>query len=593
MNTINLKLLSIILMVWANSTVALCQKNDWQTDSTYINTHLFDNPDSVLNLCNSWLRSTRKGTKKYALLLSRKAVVDDIQGRPGEAVDGFMNAIEIQTEKKDSAQLSFSYNNLGICQFYMYRYDEAIRNYRSSARIDSLMNDLKGWSGTMLNIAIIYSNQDRWDDALFIYDDVLGLMHEVNDFSLDGSIYSNRAKILVLQKDYKGALLSLKKARSAILEGSDPSPKMTMEVIASNANLGLLRFDEALAAARRGIKYDSGNSYPERRSHLYECMSHAFYAKSMIDSANYYNDLFQEIRDSLFTSETQAELSEIQTKYGLVKRNKELAESKLKQAQYKNKSIRNARDASENREQRNLFIAITAVLVIVGLLLWIVLQKRRTERMLLREKLRSKEQLVEQKEAFLGEIHHRVRNNLQMVSSMLAMQERSLGDRNLTSILEASRSRIETMSLIHERLYKNTSGRSVAINEYVQQLTDQILVAYSDQEVEVDYNIADIQLHIDSIVPIALILNELITNSLKYAFQEGSGRIGISIEEKESQLVLDYYDSGPGFKEVEPGFGSQLMQSLSRQLKAKRQQGSEPDGFHQKFYLSQYKKAEE
>ncbi|XOV68475.1 MAG: histidine kinase dimerization/phosphoacceptor domain -containing protein [Fluviicola sp.] len=583
----------LFLLLLVSTTHAFSQSNDWKTDSTYINTHLFDQPDSALILCKKWIEKSKKGSLRYAQLLSRKSVIDDVQGRPGDAVNGFLEAIAIQTRKKDSVELSYSYNNLGVCQFYMYRYEDAITNYRNSARIDSLMNDLRGWAGTMLNIAIIYSNQNKPREALYIYDEMLTVMHEINDFSLDGSIYSNRAKIQVLQKNYQGALNSTQKARKSILSGNDPSSKMTLEVITSNANMGMLRFDEALRAAKRGIQYDPGNNYPERRSHLYECISHAYYAKSMIDSANYYNDLYQEIRDSLFTSETQEQLSEIQTKYGLAKRNKELAESKLQQVKYKNKSIKNAREASESREQRNLFIAIAAILVVIGLLMWIVLQRRRTESALLEQKLHSKEQLVEQKEAFLGEIHHRVRNNLQMVSSMLAMQERVLEDKNVNAILESSRSRIETMSLIHERLYKNTSGRTVELDDYVRQLSDQIVGAYTEKHITMEYQIEKIRLHIDTMVPLALILNELITNSLKYAFPNGDGCIRIQVSEKSDQLILDYSDSGKGFSDAPKGFGSRLMQSLSRQLKAERKQSTEADGFHQKFYISQYKKSEE
>lgn len=593
MKTTSLRATVTLFILVVSSLPAFGQGDSWKEDSLYINTHLFDQPDSALVLCNKWLQKSGKGSVKYAQLRSKIAVIDDIQGRPDKAVKGFLEAIAIQSEKNDSVGLSYSYNNLGICQFYMYRYDEAIENYRNSAQIDSLMKDLKGWSGTMLNIAIIYSNQNKTDEALSIYDNVLQLMHNADDYSLDGSVYSNRAKLQVVGKDYGGALKSVAKARPFVLKGSDPSPKMTLEVIASNANMGLSRFDAALNSGRRGIAYDAGNNYPERRSHLYECMSHAFYAKAMIDSANHYNDLYQQIRDSIFTSDMQSELSEIQTKYGLVKRNEQLVTSQLKQARYKNKSIKSAREASESREERNLFMAIAAVLVVIGLLLWLILQRRRSERALLQEKLHSKEQLVAQKEAFLGEIHHRVKNNLQMVSSMLAMQGRTVEDQETSNALEASRSRIETMSLIHERLYKYADGRTIQLNDYVKELTGQILDSYTDRTITVDYQVQKMALHIDSVVPLALILNELITNSLKYAFTEPKGSIGIVLQEQNNELILDYWDSGDGFEANDIGFGSRLIQSLSRQLKAKREQGVEANGFHQKFYISQFKKAAE
>ncbi len=594
MNYYTPKTFIFLLLIFA-STQVLGQSRSWSKDSVYVNQHLYDQPDTVVFIADYWLKNSRKGTRKYAYLRSRKAVADDIQGRSSEAAEGFLEAIKIQEKLKDSIELSFSYNNLGICYFYQYRYDDAIANYRNSARIDSLMNDLKGWSGTMINAAIIYSNQDKNQAALNIYNSILTMMNEINDHSLDAAIYSNSAKLFILEKDYSQGLRRLNKVRGEILSGKDPSPKMTLEVSTANAQLGLGRFDEALNAARRGLSYDVGKDYPERRVHLYECLSHAFYAKAQIDSGNYYNDLYQSYRDSLFTLETQEQLSEIQTKYGLAKRNEELAASRLKQVKYKNKSIKDARDASESREQRNLFIAIAAVFIIVGLLLFIVLQKRRSERALLQENLNSQEQLVAQKEAFLGEIHHRVRNNLQMVSSMLAMQQMTATEEDTKAILESSRSRIETMSLIHERLYKKSTGRTIELKDYVEQLTNQIVGAYSNKSIEVRFDVDDLHLHIDSVVPLALILNELLTNSLKYAFgDDAQGKIKVSLKEINQQLVLDYSDSGEGFDaEKGAGFGSRLLQSLSRQLKATRETEHLDDGFHQKFYIQQYKKTEE
>ncbi|GAB5418044.1 MAG: hypothetical protein Crog4KO_31240 [Crocinitomicaceae bacterium] len=585
----------IFLLLVMASTQVFGQSRNWSKDSVYLNQHLYDQPDTALYISDYWLSKTQKGTRKYAYLRSRKAVADDIQGRSSKAAEGFLEAIKIQEKIKDSIELSFSYNNLGICYFYQYRYDDAVSNYRNSARIDSLMNDLKGWSGTMINAAIIYSNQNKNKQALNIYNNILAMMNEVNDHSLDAAIYSNSAKLFILEKNYSEGLRRLNKVRGEILSATEPSPKMTLEVSTANAQMGLGRFDEALKSARRGLSYDVGNDYPERRVHLYECMSHAFYAKAMIDSGNYYNDLYQSYRDSLFTLETQEQLSEIQTKYGLAKRNEELAASRLKQVKYRNKSIKDARNASESREQRNLFIAIAAVFIIVGLLLFIILQKRRSERALLQENLNSQEQLVAQKEAFLGEIHHRVRNNLQMVSSMLAMQQMTSGEEGTKAILESSRSRIETMSLIHERLYKKSTGRTIELKDYVEQLTDQIVGAYSNKSIEVSYDVDDLRLHIDSVVPLALILNELITNSLKYAFGDSiQGKIRVSLKEVNQQLVLDYSDSGEGFDPDEgTGFGSRLLQSLSRQLKAKRETAQKDDGFHQKFYIRQYKKTEE
>jgi two-component system, sensor histidine kinase PdtaS len=281
----------------------------------------------------------------------------------------------------------------------------------------------------------------------------------------------------------------------------------------------------------------------------------------------------------LFVQETQEQLSTIQTKYDLVKKDEELAQSKLRQVQY-----------------RNWIIAIVSLFVILTLILFLYLEKRRSEKRLLNEQLHTQEKLVEQKEAFLGEIHHRVKNNLQMVSSMLALQQMASKEESVQGVLEASRSRIETMSLIHERLYQNSGDRIIDLEKYVQELTQQIESAYTGPcSVQFSFNVCPIQLHIDTVVPLALILNELITNSLKYAFVgKEQGSIHIAIFDQKEGLLLDYADSGIGFDpEVNKGFGSKLLASLSRQLKATTTYELRKDGFHILMQITRLKRHEE
>jgi two-component system, sensor histidine kinase PdtaS len=570
-------LFCIVLLVSIASVFS--QSASIKKELTYLNNNLYENPDSALVVCERALDKTKKGSKEYAILLARRAVINDIKGRADLAVKDFLNAIQIQEKMKDTAELSYSYNNLGVCYFYQYRYPEAIKNYNKSAELDSLQKNISGWAGTQLNIAIIYSNQSKIAEAQQIYDMVLNRMAQINDFSLHPSIYSNSAKLYILEKNYKKALEMTELARPGMMKSKDPSPKMTLEVIASTAYMGLGNFDASLTAAKRGIAYDPEKNYPERRMHLYECLSHVFFAKTEIDSANYYNDRFQELRDSLFVQETQEQLSTIQTKYDLVKKDEELAQSKLRQVQY-----------------RNWIIAIVSLFVILTLILFLYLEKRRSEKRLLNEQLHTQEKLVEQKEAFLGEIHHRVKNNLQMVSSMLALQQMASKEESVQGVLEASRSRIETMSLIHERLYQNSGDRIIDLENYVQELTQQIESAYTGPcSVQFSFNVCPIQLHIDTVVPLALILNELITNSLKYAFVgKEQGSIHIAIFDQKEGLLLDYADSGIGFDpEVNKGFGSKLLASLSRQLKATTTYELRKDGFHILMQITRLKRHEE
>ena len=544
-------------------------------------------------ICENGLEKAAPGSLEYATLLSRKAVVLDIQGKTESAVGLFHEAIALQQQLNDSTGLSYSYNNLGISCFYMFRYDEAIRYYRLSAEIDSLQKDYTGWAGTMINIAVIYSNGSEPEKAQEIYDNLLSRLKEINEDHLIAVIYSNSAKLHVLKKEYQEALEKCEKARPILLEDSNPASIMTLEVVSSNTYLGLKDFPNALKAAKRGLSYDPEEQYTERRMHLYECLSHAYYALQNIEKGNEYNTHYQFLRDSLFTIETQEQLSEIQTKYDLAEKERELFDTQLREAEYRNEANEKAKIASENAAQRNLFIAIAAIAGIIGLGLFIIVRIRQSEQRILRTELEANELLVRQKENFLHEIHHRVKNNLQMVSSMLAIQAGEVADLTTKEQLAASKNRIETMSLIHERLYQKTEEETIDIETYLKELLHQINAAYPiDNQVNMNWEIQKLELHLDTVIPLALIINELITNSFKYAFSnENKPEIGIRIYETAATLHLEYWDNGPGNDQHSTGFGTRLISSLSRQLKGKWNKEVKSNGFFHNFSFGKYKKS--
>lgn len=586
----------LLLLGIVGSAISAAQEREVQSALDYLESSLYENLDSSLKICEDALLLADPKTKAYSTLLSRRAVIQDLKGNSELAVKGFLEAIQLQKSLNDSVGLSYSYNNLGISYFYMYRYEEAIRYYRKSAQIDSLQSDISSWAGTMVNIAIIYSNTEKIQEAQEIYDMILKKMTLMGDERLNGVIYSNSAKLYVLDGQYDKALKKTKLARPYIMESSDPATMMTLEVITSNSRLGLEQFQEAVQAARQGLSYDPEKSFIERRMHLYEALSHAFYALGAIDSGNYYNDNYQLVRDSLFTLESQQQLSEIQTKYDLAQKEQELIQSELQKEQYKNQVTVKSRDALESKAERNLFIALAALFVIIGLILFYSIRLRRKEKALLKQELLLQQKLLEQKEDFMREIHHRVKNNLQMVSSMLAIEAITVEDEAQKTILESSKSRIETMSLIHEKLYKNSSTPSLPLDNYIEELIDQIQISYAvNQSIRFESNIQSLNLHIDTTIPLALILNELITNSLKYAFTDTSkGIITIEIQDEHDELVLTYGDGGKGYDlGKESGFGSRLINSLTRQLKGKIDSKSIDEQFYWYFRFGNVKKSEE
>jgi two-component sensor histidine kinase len=159
-----------------------------------------------------------------------------------------------------------------------------------------------------------------------------------------------------------------------------------------------------------------------------------------------------------------------------------------------------------------------------------------------------------EKEVLLREVHHRVKNNMQIISSILNMQSRSIEDPKLREVLQESQNRIHSMALIHENLYSNEGLSDIKFNNYVQSLTGNIARTYANQQARVrfEYDIIDANLPMDLAIPCGLIINELISNSFKYAFQGRSqGNIFISfhpLEASEGQYKLTVKDNGIGIK---------------------------------------------
>jgi two-component sensor histidine kinase len=190
-----------------------------------------------------------------------------------------------------------------------------------------------------------------------------------------------------------------------------------------------------------------------------------------------------------------------------------------------------------------------------------------------------------EKEVLLQEIHHRVKNNLQIISSLLSLQSDVVDNDEAVAILRDSRSRVNTMAVIHEKLYRSSDLGSVDYKDYVEELVEQLKIAHStpptsttsltanEQRPKIEFSIPSIMLTLNTAIPLGLLLNEILTNSFKYGRDdEGKLEIYINIEEIEPlSFVIEIGDFGLGFAEeiFETGqntLGVQLIRDLTSQL---------------------------
>lgn len=180
---------------------------------------------------------------------------------------------------------------------------------------------------------------------------------------------------------------------------------------------------------------------------------------------------------------------------------------------------------------------------------------------------------LKEKEILLKEVHHRVKNNLQVISSILNLQTSYVKDPNTLNILKESQDRIKSMSFIHENLYQTKNFSSIKFSDYIVNISKNLVHSYQifDNFVDIKYDFDEVDLNLDQAIPCGLIVNELISNALKHAFDEKGGTLKISVKLMGNNVSLGVEDDGKGIAkdfdlEKTESLGLQLVHTLVDQL---------------------------
>ena len=198
-----------------------------------------------------------------------------------------------------------------------------------------------------------------------------------------------------------------------------------------------------------------------------------------------------------------------------------------------------------------------------------------TSKLEVRDKQRKEH--LEEKNIMIQEIHHRVKNNLAVVSGLLELQMRAVGDEKLNEAMQKSANRIMSIAKVHQMLYQSEDFNKIPFKQYVDELADVILGNMNSEMKHIDFqNQVDVAyLSINHGVPLGIIFNELITNSIKYAFKDSDkNKILITVSEKDNRIHVCYRDNGPGIENFKTAstksLGFSLINSLLAQIDAEK-----------------------
>lgn len=484
-----------------------------------------------------------------AQCLNNKAVVLIDQGDYHGGLTLHLEVLRVREKTGDPDELGYSCNYISEDLYFLERSEESVRYAERAIAHFKTSGNQEGLAIAYENIAWSIMEGGDKAEALSYIEKAIAIGEQIdmrpNKF---GSLFNSKGNVLRSLERYEEALVAF---QAAYKIASDLNSNGAMAATFGNIGdvyLLMERYEEALLYREKAVKMkeESGNfiNYSENLTQL----STIYKKVGDFENALLYQEKVLAFRDSTFNKEKEAITQELTAKYETEKKEEQLA---------------------QNEREQNFLYAILGMLLLGGaLLVWAFLQKQRSNKILT--------ELNEQKAFLIKEVHHRVKNNLQVISSLLQFQSRSIHNKDVKAALLDSQSRVESMSLIHKKLYRGDHLAAIEMKGYLSNLAETLVDAYSDEDdVRVLVEMDTYELDVDQAIPLGLIANELMTNSLKYAFPDGrKGAIKIQLSRQNDDLVLSVADNGVGkaaapLPATDGGFGSELIDMLTLQLKGK------------------------
>lgn len=417
------------------------------------------------------------------------------------------------------------------------------------------------------NIAAVMNQQNRAREAQSFLQEILEKYPGTKKGFINSQTYSLLLAICTNLKEYEKAAIYSKKlvAASAQIMGNITSQLLVYPV--------LIKYFIVTKQHKEARKYLESLKNLGEGAGLIPCLRDVHYRWFQVDSAqgNYLSAishyrLYNMYHDSLYNESKNKEISKLHIQFETEKKEKDI---ELLQEQ----GLLQKTELYQASILRNVTLGGVALLVIIiGLLFNRYSLKQKTNKEINQKNI-SLQHLVNEKEWLLKEVHHRVKNNLQTVLSLLESQSRRLIGNEALHAIQESQNRVYAMSLIHKKLYQSTNVASINMEDYLRDLIQHLCESFGQSgSIRFSLELESIDLDVSQAVPVGLIVNEAITNSIKYAFSEKShaSEIVVSLKMTGDTVDLTISDNGKGMtenqKENPQSLGLKLMKGLTEDI---------------------------
>lgn len=455
----------------------------------------------------------RQPDRALASCYNTIALVYESIGDFQDALDYHRKALLVRKSIMFQRGEALSYHDIGEAHRSLESYDSALSNLFRALAIKTALRDDLGSSSTLNSIGRVYLDLNKLAAAEQYLLKSLAIARRSNDKPRQAVILNDLSRLKIMRNKFGEAASYLKEAET------------------------LIRETKLIDNLRQNL---------ELKVKLYK--SQGAYAKALIAS----EELFI-IKDSLLNAVKAKSLKSLEIKYETERKEQQIIlleqRDKISQTQLVNKQA----------QIKWLYIVLILVFVIASLTYYNFLVVRKNKKRI---------------ETLHKELHHRVKNNLQILSSILTLQSEQLTDKNQISVARSIESRINAMALIHRKLYNVNDNQAIEIHDYVEEVIQYLTHVYGFHETRITFNIAipTMDLDVDKVIPIGLILNELISNAFKYAFVDHhEPRLEVLIQRDRARLLIVVGDNGKGFDSsttitTDASFGIKMVGMLVREL---------------------------
>lgn len=502
----------------------------------------------------------RKNSDVYQAIVYNNLAIDyEIKADYPQALKLYLEALVKFEKIGHKAGVGAVFSNIGNVYNQLQDYDEAIQYINKSQQIKREINDRYGIALNDNNLGTLYLRLNELDSALVYNTKSLELRRALGDKEGEGQSMLQLGAIQYKLGNYAEAEALGKEAYQVAETLDNKFEQGKAAVHLGRTFLQDQQFSKAEKYLLIADQLTNDNRERETKLQTYEAL-YQLYKIRKDKRALSFHEKYAILQDSIRNDEQLREITRRALQYDFDKEKEILALEREKEEALLKGQLQ------QQRVQRNSSLIGLAAGIVIIALLWRSYQQKQKSNQLLAAQKETIEQTLEERETLLKEIHHRVKNNLQVISSLLSLQSRSIQDPVALGAIEEGRNRVKAMALIHQNLYQDENLVGVHLPDYIQKLTANLINSYriDQKQIKITQNIAPISLDADTLIPLALILNELISNALKYAFQEQEeGEIDVAINHLADGLKIVVSDNGSG---LPPGFRPELSSSLGFKL---------------------------